>query len=615
MNQGIHPSWVCRNASFPFYGYERHQKAEVPHAEAQGFLQKRADIAANNTIRKSIKTYVSEIKTWIKYCQFLGFTSCIEPSVPQLRAFLGLFSNPFSGEKYLQAVRWAHVRLCLDTSAFDHESIKQIKKGGKKDFRAQFGVAFKPAITFLHLDALVNAAVQQGETEQAALYALAMNFLFRVPSELLPLCMDNLQEHSRVTFTVGPDGKAILRIDLKTRKNCPDGSSLERKCACRYVRKDGTDCEGESRSSLDMRLDGERERRVFSLQRSFRCAPCALIAHIKKKKMQNIKGRLFNTSKDQFQTLLRRHAHTSMVPHADALTSKVFRRGGARELLRHGGNLRDVLAAGQWRSAGFLQYILLEEVEEAALFEIIAERDDGEGNVRERLKNLSVGADKQPAKPNPPAATGKRAQKPAVTGQRPLSEYLPRLASGTPGVAVDECPIGAVDLTDVPQDIIDMGKDVAAVGEDVAMDEWAEFDSASSTHEESAWAEFDSAFFSRDPQESSVDSDDDILNRDRRSVPRKKASKRLQGPFGADPCPPSLTPVVPSELPAAGIPPQRSPVAASPPARAGRSSTAALAPSAALFSPATPRQKPFATPKKKGLNFSSKKADKKRAHG
>jgi len=179
--------------------------------------------------------------------------------------------------------------------------------------------------------------------------------------------------------------------------------------------------------------------------------------------------------------LLRKHAGLAAVPHAATLTSKVFRRGGARELLRKKHPLRDVLAAGQWRSAGFLQYILMDDVEEEAIFEIVCARDEVEEELYSSSRKVKVVQELDPA-------------------QTSLGEFF-GLSLG------DDAPhgsIGSLDLSDIPSDLIEMVD--APPGEEAEIG-----------------IELDS------------ESDDEILNRDRKSV---TLVKERTGPFGSDPSPP-----------------------------------------------------------------------------
>ena len=78
----------------------------------------------------------------------------------------------------------------------------------------------------------------------ARLYSCSRHWLARVANELLPLQIDgraNISEdsldwHSRIHILPVRDGRARVSIELRTRKNAPEGESVSRACSCRGSR-------------------------------------------------------------------------------------------------------------------------------------------------------------------------------------------------------------------------------------------------------------------------------------------------------------------------------------------------------------------------------------------
>jgi hypothetical protein len=66
------------------------------------------------------------------------------------------------------------------------------------------------------------------------------------------------------------------------------------------------------------------------------------------------------------------------VPNAAAYGTHAFRRGHARDLLENGSTLAEILRAGQWRSAAFLKYLNIADIEKGAAVEVACDTDDEE---------------------------------------------------------------------------------------------------------------------------------------------------------------------------------------------------------------------------------------------
>ena len=83
----------------------------------------------------------------------------------------------------------------------------------------------KVAVTSKQVDALVKAAMDAGEMEVAALMAVALQFLLRLPSEGIPLEREG--SHSSVNFE---SLRAVVAVSR--RKNTRTPVTLTRECCC-----------------------------------------------------------------------------------------------------------------------------------------------------------------------------------------------------------------------------------------------------------------------------------------------------------------------------------------------------------------------------------------------
>jgi len=227
----------------------------------------------------------------------------------------------------------------------------------------------------------------------------------------------------------------------------------------------------------------------------------------------------------------------------------------------------------------------MDDVEEEAIFEIVCARDEVEEELYSSSRKVKVVQELDPA-------------------QTSLGEFF-GLSLG------DDAPhgsIGSLDLSDIPSDLIEMVD-------------------APPCEEAEIGIELDS------------ESDDEILNRDRKSV---TLVKERTGPFGSDPSPPlavrrvkrglrdnaqvegevvsssreGLTPAA-GAAPSAGVPAPASMRQGSPPKRGKSSSIPSVRPITAFFQPQTPGRIPFQSPQRllpqrRGLQFSSSEKEPKK---
>ena len=83
------------------------------------------------SIEKSMMTYRSEILCWKNFIEMMDTKEFLNPSQETVMAYVALFRNANSCEKYLTALRWAHTKLRLANTWYT-DSIKQCIRGARK---------------------------------------------------------------------------------------------------------------------------------------------------------------------------------------------------------------------------------------------------------------------------------------------------------------------------------------------------------------------------------------------------------------------------------------------------------------------------------------------------
>ena len=178
----------------------------------------------------------------------------------------------------------------------------------------------------------MQTAVREGDETSSFLYAAAYTFMLRVPSEGLaltvggnPLAPLDAGVHSAVAIT---DDELVLR--LARRKNRLHGSVLRRACCC------GTGLVW----SCPVHTLGKWLAKMPPGTKPF--------------------GLL---SVDAARSELKRRLALLGVDHAGSYVLHDFRRGHAMDIAAAGGDLREILTAGEWSSPAFLKYLDGTEIE------------------------------------------------------------------------------------------------------------------------------------------------------------------------------------------------------------------------------------------------------------
>ena len=187
---------------------------------------------------------------------------------------------------------------------------------------------------------MIRDASACGDAELADAFAVARGFLFRVQSEMVPLCVSPYQlgTHSGIEFR-----KSRVCVTLARRKNAPQRTYLERDCTCK--------------------LQGDALCAYHSLRRAVTRAQAAG------------RSRVFSFSYASFASATKYYAARAGVMHVG---THAFRRGMAQDMAAQGCPLYEILQAGGWKSAGFMAYMSQHELEAGACAQFVANHSDSE---------------------------------------------------------------------------------------------------------------------------------------------------------------------------------------------------------------------------------------------
>ena len=368
-------------------------------------LDERAAAIARETIAKSVKTYASAIRCWMSFVSLLGLTCFLSPSESVVIKYIAIFRNGDTAAQYLKTLKWFCVYARYPTPWATSASVKQVLNGSKKLTRKNRVKRSKVVLTWEQIERLVQGARQRSELEVATVMVLSTSFMFRIPSECIPLCIKGT--HSSVE-AVMDGGRPALKVTLASRKNLQTGSVMVRRCVC-----------GSRRNILCP---------VHALQDYLHAQPRT--------------GRLFSISQAAFIKVVRSLIGSGSAAFADIAsadcTSHMFRRSSANELMRRGRSLGQIMHAGQWGGGGFLSYLLKADVDAEAAFDCMIAASDSDDE-----PNRTGRAVRRPAARPWFDAEGKSAQQspaPAAASADPFSVIVqqPRERSPSPEIARDD---------------------------------------------------------------------------------------------------------------------------------------------------------------------------------
>ena len=288
-------------------------------------------LAAERALRaKMVSVQVSWKSTRSGLFAFGVFSSMHFPHRPHfpvtveaLEAYSAYFLNSDTFSAYLSHLRFGARMMKDDSLVPPAKALAGLLRGLKKATVHRP----KPTLTTSETEALITSLTQSDDPrclEVARLVAVGRSFLGRMQNEIFPLQASGKagvyrtgEWHSQVDLT-----PASATIVLRSRKNAPEGASIERTCRCKPHR------------------------------RSILSGVCSLRAQILSDPRRPWNGRVFTLEPAVALRLLHEHCRALGLP---LITWHALRRSGARDLLASGSTLAQVLFAGGWRSAAFLR--------------------------------------------------------------------------------------------------------------------------------------------------------------------------------------------------------------------------------------------------------------------
>ena len=270
----------------------------------------------------------------------------LPPTVDMLLSWSCLFRCSGTFKNYLSNLRTACQLASISTDAM-HD--RTLAKAARAIDKRRGYIARQPMFIGMELMQRIMQQVSSDCSFKVRCAAMAFLttyvFLLRMPSECLPIrvAADSaaVAAHQAVVSVTAD----ALTLRLKRRKNRDGGSVLTRKCWC-----------AKCNLTCPVHVLGPffQHCGVGSQPFGFIDARSSLV-------------------------ILRSWLQHFKVEHASQYRTHDIRRGHARDLQRGGATLREILIAGEWRSAAFLSYLDQGELECSATLEAhIAESSDEE---------------------------------------------------------------------------------------------------------------------------------------------------------------------------------------------------------------------------------------------
>lgn len=298
------------------------------------------------SVRGSWKSVRSGIWAWgLLTTGLFPYSDPFDVTMEMLAAFAQQFRNPDTLREYLGHLRF-FLRLQQRELPVLLTTWQQLLRGARKDRRR----SELPRLRQKQVILLVTVALDHGWEDLARVFVLARGFLFRVVNELLPLQADgpstSTDQHRCLWHSAVSIQHRKVTVQLRSRKNQPEGSTLVRICSCS--------------NGLDLL-----------------CCACALA-----KQIEIAKGRspslssIWPFSPAEATRLFRICCDRANIPwpgwHA-------FRRGMATDMLDKGSPLSTILRAGGWRSGAFLAYLTKSALDKREAVEFTMNDSDSEG--------------------------------------------------------------------------------------------------------------------------------------------------------------------------------------------------------------------------------------------
>ncbi len=305
--------------------------------------EERSRRLAAASIKGSWRCVKSGLMAWTAFHAgpLLGRQAEFPVTMHNLAAFSAAFDNGCTLAQYISHLRFA-TRWLRCSSQFPHSSeVSALLRGCRKITTHRTKVALQAD----QVRVLVRRLVAEGLLETARVVVVARDFMLRVQSELGPLQLDGRPPrwHSRVVFDCDR-----VRLILASRKNAPDGAEIVRRCTC-------------ARSPRKMLL----------------CGVCCIRALVRDARARGVApdDLILSGGLSVHLARVQRYAEVLCLPRPSWHS---FRRGAARDMLKRGCTLAQLLEAGGWRSSAFLQYLSRRDIDARTGIELALIDSDSE---------------------------------------------------------------------------------------------------------------------------------------------------------------------------------------------------------------------------------------------
>ena len=288
---------------------------------------------------KSWASVTSGVRCWANFAlSVLGAEpdAVAPPTADGLAMWSTCFRCAATYANYLSHLRLACALVRAPVDAFDHPAIKRAKQAivARATWQPRPRMFIREGLL---IRVMRDLSGRPQRRQLSMLFLCAYVFLLRLPSEALPIvvCSTAPEAEEDRRKCVISAGETSVSLKLAWRKNRRGPSTLSRSCWCKRCR-----------ATRPVHVLGSFLASVPENASPFaQFRPPQVLAVIR-------------------DTLLRLG-----VPDAQRYRTHDFRRGHAQDLAARGARLAEILRAGDWKSASFLQYLDREELEGGAINE------------------------------------------------------------------------------------------------------------------------------------------------------------------------------------------------------------------------------------------------------
>jgi hypothetical protein len=259
--------------------------------------------------------------------------------VRHIRSYVSMFRNAGSFGQYLSHIRLA-VRILDGRWGIPSDVLSSVNRGLRKiTVRSPAGT-----LTRSQMKSLVKSLIVRARIDLARFVVIAYHYMTRVQSELYPLQVNGRSVNPDHWHSHVINDRTHVSLVFHHRKNSRSGATIKRTCLCS--------------SSVDL-LCGVCSFR--GILRDFTGSPGSRIFSS------------INLVSDM--QLIRQIVHEFGIHN---LSWHSFRRSCAQELLRSGSTISQIVRAGGWRSAAFVQYLHRRDLDDRDCLNLVCQDSDGE---------------------------------------------------------------------------------------------------------------------------------------------------------------------------------------------------------------------------------------------